>query len=61
MDKKEFIVTTAKDILVAAMAKDSQVKLRFNAKCGDTHLADIESHLIAISKSVEIALMGLKD
>lgn len=60
MDRKELVFTITKDILVAAIAKDSQVNLDLGVRAGDSQITALGERFKALSKHVESALDGLK-
>lgn len=61
MNKKELVLEIAKDILVAAMAKDSQANLDLGLRPGKAQIDILGEQLELLSKKVESVLDGLKD
>ena len=61
MDRKELILTVAKDILVASISKNSLINLDMGVRGGDPQINVLGERLTALSKHVESALDGLKD
>lgn len=59
MNKEELILTTAKDLLIAAMAKDSKVHLELSRNTNADHLKELGAHLKTLAAEVKAALESL--
>lgn len=59
MEKNELVITTAKEILIAAMAKDSKIDLKLSVQSGEAQVTDLGERFKTLSTAVSAALKTL--